>query len=84
MCSCDMATPISTNIVFLRLKIERLERYLAAEQQPSVALIRRHKKILAAANPFDPQFKIYFEKRDKERKTSGNATENSKYAGLKI
>lgn len=47
-------------------------------------LIRRHKKILAAANPFDPQFKIYFEKRDKERKTSGNATENSKYAGLKI
>jgi len=32
--------------------------------------IRRHKKILASANPFDPQFKDYFQKRTKERKTS--------------
>lgn len=46
--------------------------------------IRRHKKILAAANPFDPQFKEYFLKRTKERKTRENVTENSKYAGLKV
>ena len=50
----------------------------------SATLIRRHKKILANANPFDPQFKEYFQKRAKERKTRENATENSKYAGLKI
>ena len=46
--------------------------------------IRRHKKILAAANPFNPQFKDYFEKREKERKTRENVSENSKYAGLKL
>lgn len=46
--------------------------------------IRRHKKILATANPFDPQFKEYFQKREKERKTRENVTENSKYAGLKF
>ena len=46
--------------------------------------IRRHKKILASANPFNPQFKEYFEKREKERRTRENVTENSKYAGLRI
>ena len=46
--------------------------------------IRRHKKILANANPFDPQFKDYFQKRAKERKTRETVTENSKYAGLKV
>jgi len=46
--------------------------------------IRRHKKILASANPFDPQFKDYFQKRTKERKTRDKVTENSKYAGLKV
>lgn len=50
----------------------------------SATTIRRHKKILANANPFDPQFKEYFEKREKERKTRENVTENSKYAGLKV
>ena len=50
----------------------------------SATLIRRHKKILANANPFDPQFKEYFQKRAKERKTRENVTENSKYAGLKV
>ncbi len=50
----------------------------------SATLIRRHKKILANANPFDPQFKEYFKKRAKERKTRENVTENSKYAGLKV
>jgi RNA-directed DNA polymerase len=50
----------------------------------SATLIRRHKKILANANPFDPQFKEYFQKRAKERKIRENVTENSKYAGLKI
>ena len=46
--------------------------------------IRRHKKIMASANPFNPQFKEYFQKREKERKTRENVTENSKYAGLKV
>jgi hypothetical protein len=41
-----MATPISTNIVFLRPKIKRLERYLAAEHQPSVAM--SHAAIIVA------------------------------------
>ncbi|HAU9810013.1 TPA: hypothetical protein JFQ45_002846 [Legionella pneumophila] len=50
----------------------------------SATRIRRHKKILASANPFDPQFKEYFQKRAKERKTRENVTENSKYAGLKV
>jgi RNA-directed DNA polymerase len=50
----------------------------------SATRIRRHKKILANANPFNPQFKEYFQKRAKERKTRENTTENSKYAGLKI
>lgn len=40
--------------------------------------IRRHKKIMAAANPFDPQFKDYFQKRAQERKTRENVAENSK------
>lgn len=46
--------------------------------------IRRHKKILASANPFNPQFKEYFQKREKERRTRENVNENSKYAGLKV
>lgn len=50
----------------------------------SATRIRRHKKIMASANPFDPQFKEYFQKREKERKTRENVTENSKYAGLKV
>ena len=50
----------------------------------SATLIRRHKKILANATPFDPQFKDYFQKRAKERQTRGKLTENSKYAGLKV
>lgn len=46
--------------------------------------IRRHKKILASANPFNPQFKDYFQKREKERKDRKYIAENSKYAGLRI
>ncbi len=46
--------------------------------------IRRHKKIMASANPFNPQFKEYFENREKERRTRDKDTENSKYAGLRI
>jgi hypothetical protein len=41
-----MAIPISINIVFLRPKIKRLERYLAAEQQPSVVML--HAAIIVA------------------------------------
>jgi len=40
--------------------------------------IRRHKKIMAAANPFDPQFKEYFQKREQERKTRKMLLKNSK------
>ena len=29
--------------------------------------IRRHRKILASANPFDPEYKEYFRKRKEER-----------------
>jgi len=50
----------------------------------SATCIRRHKKIKANANPFDPQFKEYFQKRAKERKTRENTTKNSEYAGLNV
>ena len=46
--------------------------------------IRRHKKIMAKANPFNPQFKEYFQKRALERLTRENVTQNSKYAGLRV
>jgi RNA-directed DNA polymerase len=42
------------------------------------------RKFWLAQTPFDPQYKEYFQKRAKERKTRGNVTENSKYAGLKV
>lgn len=42
--------------------------------------IRRHRKIKAEANPFDPQFKEYFKAREKNRKQSATATT----AGLKL
>lgn len=46
--------------------------------------IQRHKKILGKANPFDPRFKEYFQKRAEERKTRKYATQSARSAGLKI
>ena len=46
--------------------------------------IRRHKKILASATPFNPQFKEYFKKRGLERRTRENVSKNSKYVGLRV
>lgn len=66
------------------IKDKKGNKKLLYLKNTSATLIRRHKKIQASANPFDPQFKEYFQKRAKERKTRGNATENTKYAGLKI
>ena len=42
--------------------------------------IRRHRKIKAEANPFDPRFKEYFKAREKNRKQSATAIT----AGLKL
>jgi RNA-directed DNA polymerase len=44
--------------------------------------IRRHKKIRAEANPFDPRFKEYFLERAKERKSRETTTARS--TGLRI
>jgi RNA-directed DNA polymerase len=44
--------------------------------------IRRHKKIKAEANPFNPRFKEYFLEREKERKSRD--TNTAKSAGLKV
>ena len=41
-----MATPISSNIAFLRPKIKRLERYLDVERRPSVVML--HAAIIVA------------------------------------
>ncbi len=44
--------------------------------------IRRHRKIKAEANPFDPRFKEYFMEREKNRKAKQAASDAP--AGLKI
>lgn len=44
--------------------------------------IRRHKKIIGQANPFNPKYKEYFIKREKERKTREYGS--AKSAGLRI
>ena len=51
---------------------------LAAE-----TLIRRHIKIRAEANPFNPCFKEYFQKRERDRKASSKSTKTAKPAGLR-
>ena len=51
---------------------------LAAE-----TLIRRHVKIRAEANPFNPCFKEYFQKRERERKAGSKSTKTEKPAGLR-
>lgn len=46
--------------------------------------IRRHKKIMSEANPFDPRYKEYFEQREKERVIRSRLASTVKTAGLKI
>ena len=46
--------------------------------------IRRHIKIVANANPFDPDYKDYFIKREKERKRRCLIGNNTESAGLRI
>lgn len=46
--------------------------------------IRRHTKIVALANPFDPFYKDYFAKREMERKSRYLLSNNADLAGLKI
>lgn len=52
-------------------------------KQAANTLIRRHKKIRAEANPFDPRFAEYFRERARERKASSKATIKANSAGLK-
>jgi RNA-directed DNA polymerase len=51
-------------------------------KQATATPIRRHKKILAKANPFDPDYKEYFRKRKEECKTRVYANNQVNYAGL--
>jgi RNA-directed DNA polymerase len=46
--------------------------------------IRRHKKIIAEANPFDPRFKEYFKKRTEERKAQAYTINTARSAGLRV
>ena len=46
--------------------------------------IRRHMKIMASATPFDPAYKDYFVKREKERKIRSLLGNNTELPGLKI
>ena len=53
-------------------------------KQASDTHIRRHKKIRAEANPFDPCYKAYFEQRDRERSTRSVNVNIAKAAGLRF
>lgn len=46
--------------------------------------IRRHIKIIANANPFDPLYKDYFVKRESERKRRCKLSYDTELTGLKI
>jgi len=46
--------------------------------------IRRHIKIKAEATPFKPEFRSYFEKREKDRKSRELISNHAKSAGLRI
>lgn len=46
--------------------------------------IRRHTKIVAKANPFDPFYKDYFAKREQERKRRCKLSNNTELTGLTI
>lgn len=51
-------------------------------KKAAATAIRRHKKIIGQANPFNPKYKEYFIRREKERKTREYAS--AKSAGLRI
>lgn len=53
-------------------------------KQACAVTIRRHKKILATANPFNPCFKEYFKQREEERKASRYPTKNATSTGLRL
>jgi RNA-directed DNA polymerase len=53
-------------------------------KKASETKIRRHIKIMAKANPFDPAYKDYFINREKERKRRCLLGHNPELAGLKI
>jgi hypothetical protein len=67
------------------LKLSIFTTYIldGANFNPAFVFLRQN-QIMAAANPFDPQFKEYFQKREQERKTRKMLLKNSKYAGLKL
>ena len=46
--------------------------------------IRRHKKIMGEANPFNPRYKEYFEQREKERIIRSRRDKTVQTAGLRI
>jgi RNA-directed DNA polymerase len=46
--------------------------------------IRRHMKIIANANPFDPAYKEYFVKREEDRKKRRLLSFDPELTGLKI
>lgn len=46
--------------------------------------IRRHKKIKAEANPFNPCYKEYFKQREEERKARSSIVNMEKFAGLRV
>lgn len=46
--------------------------------------IRRHMKIIANANPFEPVYKEYFAKREEDRKKRRLLSFNTELTGLKI
>ena len=52
-------------------------------KKASETKIRRHMKIVAKATPFDPFYKEYFEKREKERKRRSLLSNDTELSGLK-
>jgi RNA-directed DNA polymerase len=52
-------------------------------KQAEDTLIRRHKKIRAEANPFNPRFAEYFRTRAIERQAGSKATKTANSGGLK-
>jgi len=50
----------------------------------SATQIRRHIKIRADATPFDPNFRDYFEKRERDRKSRYASNNKAVSTGLRI
>lgn len=60
----------STKIIGINNNISHLDLFMA-----SSVPIKRHVKIRADANPFDPKFSDYFKSRDRKRKTNRGASD---------